>query len=93
MVGGPFAAGLGDQICIRHLIRRAQMAINPHQAGKLRIGRQRIAEPDIANGLHTMRGEHDDGVEIPIGATLIIGRGMDEQWVEWECVAPIAVDA
>ncbi|MCA3585246.1 MAG: hypothetical protein IOD03_16330 [Methylocystis sp.] len=78
MIGGPFAAGLGDQIGIRHLIRRAQMAINPHQAGEFRVRGQRVAQPDIADGLHAMRGEHDDSVEIPIGAALIIGRGMDE---------------
>ena len=78
MIGGPFASGLGGQIGIGHLIRRAQMAINPHQPIVFRVRGQRITQPDIADGLHPMRGEYDDGVEIPIGAALIIGRGMDE---------------
>ena len=54
------------------------MAINPHQAGELRVGGQRITQPDIADRMHLMRSKHDDSVEIPIGAALIIGRRMDE---------------
>jgi hypothetical protein len=78
MIGRPFSSGLGDQIGIRHLICRAQVAINPHQPIVFRVRGQRIAQPDITDRLHPMRGEHDDSVEIPISAALIIGRGMDE---------------
>ena len=78
MISSLFPGGLGNQIGIRHLICRDQMAINPQQSGKLRVRGKCVAQPDITDGLHAMCRERDDSIKIPIGAALIIGCGMDK---------------
>jgi len=69
---GPLAAGLGDEVGIGGLAGVAEMTVNPDQARELRIGGQCVAEPDLADGADAVSGQHHDGVEVAVGAALVV---------------------
>lgn len=74
MRAGPLAGGLGDPVGVGRLVEITEMAIRAHQPGERAIALDLVAEEHLADRPHPVRSEHDDRIEVPVSAALIVGR-------------------
>jgi hypothetical protein len=55
-----------------------QRAVDPQQAGELRVGGGGAVEEDLADGADAVGGQDHDDMQEAVGAALVVRGGMQE---------------